>query len=149
MTFEEQVARQVEAQVHPGELAPLQAGPLHLPVPAASRPLALVSLFDGSGLARCAVDVLTAAFRQQGVGVDQVASICAEVDPILANAVDAAGHVYVLGETPESRGLCVGLPPSLPGDDRTVPAARLRCQSSTRDPHLGDRRQPMPGPHHG
>ncbi len=54
--FHEEVARQLEAQTHPGDWTPIQPGPYPWPASTDARPIALVSLFDGSGLARIAVD---------------------------------------------------------------------------------------------
>ncbi len=64
-TFDESVARRLEAQTNPGEWTCLKPGPIPWNPMAANRPVALVSLFDGSGLARVTVDVLLDALRQK------------------------------------------------------------------------------------
>ena len=85
--FHEEVARQLEAQTHPGDWAPIQHGPYRWPAATDARPIALVSLFDGSGLARITVDVLVEALRQHDVNASLHSSIFAEQDGALARAV--------------------------------------------------------------
>ncbi len=101
--FHEAVARQLEAQTQPGDWAPIRPGPRWHPA-TNSRPIALVSLFDGSGLARITVDVLVDALRRHNVNASLVSSIFAEQDNDLARAVERCWAVRTsLSRQPKHR----------------------------------------------